>query len=154
MWRCHLRTQLSGIEIKALKVGRFVGLEIITLLNDFLRNTHGFQIVARDVVGCNQAHLSAHLCAHVGQRHALLHAKAANCFARKLNGLVVAAVHAKLANHVQHHVFGANAFLQCAMPLHSERLRHLHPNLAGGHHAQHFCGANAKHVGAKCTTSG
>ena len=148
--RGHLRAQLRRLKIKSLAISALIGFKIITLLNDSFRETYRFQIITRGAVGCNQSHLGPHLSTHVGEGHALLHTQPANCVARKFNSLIVATIHAELANHVQHHVFGTNAFLKCAMPNHSERLRHLHPNFTSGHHAQHFGGANAEHVGAKC----
>ena len=152
MRRSHLRAQLRRLKIKTLAIGVVIGFKILALLNDIIRHTHRFQIITCGVVGCDQPHLGPHLGTHVGEGHALLHTQTANGVACKFNCLVVTTIHAKLANHVQHHVFGTNTFLKCAMPNHSERLRHLHPNFTRGHHAQHFSGANAKHVGPKGAT--
>ena len=81
-----------------------------------------------------------------------MHAQAQHRVAGKFNRLVLAAVHAEAADHVQHHVLGADPGGQAALPDHLDGLRHAQPDLACDHHAQHLGAADAKHVGAKSAT--
>ena len=114
MWRGHLRAELGRIELKTLALGVIIGLKKMTGCYLRIRHPNRFQILHGDLIGCNQTYLRTHLRAHVGQGHALLHAQAAHSVACKFNSLVIATVHAELANHVQHHVFGTDPFLQRA----------------------------------------
>ena len=77
---------------------------------------------ARGLVRRDQAGLRAELGAHVGQRHALGHRQRTHGAAAELHRLVRAAVHAVAAEHRQHHVLGAHAVGEPAVPLHEDRL--------------------------------
>ena len=114
----------------------------------------GGQPGQRNRVWRNQPGLRAQLGAHVGQRHALVHGQRLHRSTAKFNRLVLAAVHAEAGNHVQHHVLGANAGSQPAIPAHAQGARHAQPDLAGHHHAQHFGAADTKHVGTKSPAGG
>ena len=88
---------------------------------------------------------SSALMLHKVMRSAIGSARTA--LACKLRCLVSSAIHAEAADHVQHHVLGADTGGQPAVPAVANRLRHLQPDAAADQHAEHVGAADAEHEG-------
>ena len=100
-------------------------------------------------IGRNQSGLAAELGRHVAQGHALGHGQRRDRLADILDDLVAADIHAELGAEMQHHVLGAHAETESALPVDQDGLGHLEPDLAGHEHAGHLGGADAEHEGAE-----
>jgi hypothetical protein len=112
------------------------------------------QISQSNFIGSNQPRLPAELRGHVAKGHALLHRQGTDRRPAILHGLVLAAVHAEAPDEEEHDVLRRDAGTQPAVEVHGDGVRHLQPDLAGHHHAEHLGRADAEHVGREGTPGG